>query len=173
MHGPDETDLSDLERALAAMQPTAGTFSRDQVMFQAGQSALHRRRRWFWPGATAVMTGVAACLGLALLTRTAPTPVVEYVYVDRPVTAPPSLAESPLPPPAPETVAAEAMPVPPSESYWHLHEMFVRLGSAPLPQSTALGTTPDRLPAVMPTTSVRDWRRAAPLASSPLDSGVN
>src|SRR5271169_137423 len=102
MPGPDEQPLSDLERSLAGLQPATAGFDRDRLMFQAGRAAA-TRRRWRWPAATGLMTAVAACLGLLLVLRPEPAPVVRIVYVERP---------APEVQPAPETPAPPS-PVPP------------------------------------------------------------
>ena len=149
--------------------PAADTFSRDQVMFQAGRTAARARRRWLWPGATLAMTALAACLGLTLLVRPAPESVVEYVYVDRPVSAPPSAPELPMPA---AVMSAEPVAMAPS-SYRHLQEMFVRFGIDPSPGPAALAAAPGSGPSSAPTTSAWDWRPGSPLAASLFDSGVN
>src|SRR4051812_19659855 len=106
MHRPDDESLNELTQALAGLPPAPIGF-RDRLMFEAGRADARPRRRWLWPGATALTMGVAACLGVALALQPAPTPVTHTVYVERrlpePVREPPALPES-----APATLASSS-----------------------------------------------------------------
>src|ERR1700681_727736 len=77
---PDEKDLSELEQTLAGLRPAPAGFDRDQVMFQAGRAAAHARRGLLWPATAGLMSAVAACLGLFLVLRSDPEPLVRVVY---------------------------------------------------------------------------------------------
>ncbi len=161
----DEHDLSELERALAGLQPAAAPFDRDRLMFQAGRTAAERPRRWLWPATAGLTTSVAACLGLVLLLQPAPVPVVQIVYVDRPV--PPTTPDKPAPPtppaPAPSTGVLAA------SSYWLQQQALERRGfdvsAEPIGAAGAIAPGPG--PASGAAVSVWDWR------SSLFNAGVD
>ncbi|MBM4092251.1 MAG: hypothetical protein FJ276_22910 [Planctomycetes bacterium] len=94
-----QDDLNALEAALAALTPRSDGLNRDRLMFLAGQASAAERnggsaggvesgtrlRHWSLPAAFVAMTGVAACLLVALVAR--PPLVVERV-VERIVEVP-------------------------------------------------------------------------------------
>jgi hypothetical protein len=131
-----EQDLTRLERALAGLQPASARFDRDRLMFQAG-GTVGRARRWLWPTATGVMTGIAACLAVIVAVRPDPAPNVHIVYVERPAADTPAKQESPLASPGAGSVRE---PVPPpalvaGHSYRELHELAMRHGVEAIPAS--------------------------------------
>jgi hypothetical protein len=72
-------DVRAVEAALRDLTLPAAEIDRDRLMFEAGQAAAPRP--WGWLLATAISTTVAVGLGLALLSRAAPTPARRYLEV--------------------------------------------------------------------------------------------
>ncbi len=72
-------ELSELEAVLRDLAPRPAQLDRDAVLFRAGQSA--GRRGWFWPAATAISTGTALVLAIALACRPGPAVVERVVYL--------------------------------------------------------------------------------------------
>lgn len=131
-----ETELTDLEMALAALQPAPTALNRDSLMFEAGRaSAPAERARWGWPLATLVATGMAACLALFIVLRGSPAEQIRYVIVSAPeVKKPAPERESPIADPpifytAPLPIARDA----PEHSAWRLQEIALRYGVDALP----------------------------------------
>ncbi|HKI38206.1 MAG TPA: hypothetical protein VKA46_40505 [Gemmataceae bacterium] len=127
-----DPDLTAVERALAAMAPSAGAFDRDALMFAAGQRSA--RRGWGWPCAAGGSTLAALALGALLLFRPAPQPAERVVFVPGPpqrVEITPTPADAPAAP----DVAAPAVPVsPPAQpNYLTLRQQVERWGDAGLP----------------------------------------
>src|SRR5712691_4085152 len=69
-HDPENRPL---EEALKSLQPLAGAFDRDRLMYRAGQASAPRRG-WTWPA-----------LAFALVLQPVPQPVERVVYVEVPV----------------------------------------------------------------------------------------
>jgi hypothetical protein len=121
-----DPDLSAVERALAGLTPSAGTFDRDALLFAAGQRSVRRGRAW--PGIAVVSTRAAAGLAAVLVFRPAPAPVEHTVYVE----VPPKPRDDPAPP------AAEAPPESsprPQTDYLTLRRQVERWGDAALPSA--------------------------------------
>jgi hypothetical protein len=84
--------LAALEESLAALVPVPGRIERDQLLFRAGQAS--RTRGGLWPlietlTSMALLTVVAAALGMTLVLRAVPVPVERIVYVAVPQTTAP------------------------------------------------------------------------------------
>lgn len=133
-----EKDLTDLERALAALSPAPPTFNRDALLFRAGQAAVPPRR--LWPFVSLATSGVALCLAVLLSIRPGPEVVVRYVKVPAADVAPAAPAPIPLPPPTPpsvettETGVLTVLPWLPSKSgYWQMQQQALRFGVESLP----------------------------------------
>lgn len=91
-HDPEMTDL---EHALSALQPTKGRLDRDRLMFEAGRrSAIAPSRpRWAWPAVAASLAAVVLGQTVALGRRPEPRVVDRLVYIPRPAVAPVDVAE--------------------------------------------------------------------------------
>jgi len=80
-------ELQAIEAALLRLRPDTGQLDRDQLLFLAGQASARAANisvahtTWWWPAATAGMTGIAAFLLAALLLRPDPPLVERVVYV--------------------------------------------------------------------------------------------
>ncbi|HEX5273559.1 MAG TPA: hypothetical protein VFW33_23850 [Gemmataceae bacterium] len=125
-----DPELNAVERALAALTPSAGTFDRDALMFAAGRRSV--RRGWAWPTAAAGSSLAAAVLAAVLLFRPAPAPEVRFIV--REVERPPAAA--PVPPETPAAPAEESPPSPPirpGTDYLTLRQQVERWGDAALP----------------------------------------
>lgn len=89
-------DLKAVEAELNALSPRSDTFSRDLLMFRAGQLSPRKeddrhatpRRSWLWPTGFASMTATAAALLIMLVMRPEAT-VIEKVQIVRVPVAPP------------------------------------------------------------------------------------
>jgi hypothetical protein len=65
-HSPE--DLNELERRLAAWQPSAEALDADAVLFAAGRASVQPgRTRFVWPALSALLTALAIVLGLWLV----------------------------------------------------------------------------------------------------------
>jgi hypothetical protein len=121
-----DPDLSAVERALAGLRPSAGTFDRDALLFAAGRRSV--RRGWAWPGVAVASTLAAAVLAAVLTFRPAPPRVEHTVYVE----VPQQLHEDPAPP-AIETPPASSPR--PQTDYLTLRRQVERWGDAALPSA--------------------------------------
>lgn len=168
---PDEPELSDLEAALARLQPSPAGLDRDRLLFESGRAAGRGRR--LWPAATGVMTAIAASLAAILLLRADPAPVVRVVTVERPVPIePPALLPAPLPPepaPSPGAAPADSVAGPAAASeFGRLQEFVTRFGIEDLPEPMV----PDALPRTGATPAVSSaWQSHSRPAPSWLSEG--
>jgi hypothetical protein len=141
-------DLNDLASALGQFRPTSAV-NRDRLMFEAGRASMPTG--WKWPLAAGVSLTIALCLGLGLLLRPTPQPIIQTVYVPVPTLAPVA-PPPPQPPPEPgETTPAVAQPIWPDMPYYRLQEQLSRWGLdavPPPPHTEALGR-PQTMEALM------------------------
>ncbi|MHC4716096.1 MAG: hypothetical protein ACYS5V_03945 [Planctomycetota bacterium] len=84
----------ELERTLAACNPSATCIDRDRLLYQAGRAA-GRRHRWIWQGAAAAATVV---LAVSLAVRPEPREIERIVLV--PVESPGAVSVADLDPEA-------------------------------------------------------------------------
>jgi hypothetical protein len=168
MPEPDAKDLNELERALAGLLPSAAGLDRDRLMFQAGRTA-RGPGRWRWPAATGAMTAVAAGLGLMLLLRADPEPVI--VVHNAPViqSAVPAAnqsapADAPAPPRAADNVQA-------AQSVWRLQETALRHGPDALPEPGPSGAPAPATAAAAEVLTAGAGRFRSTLDSSLLNAG--
>ena len=66
-HDPENKPL---EEALKSLQPLAGAFDRDRLMYRAGQASAPRRS-WAWPALASVLALTSAGLTFALVLQPA------------------------------------------------------------------------------------------------------
>ena len=88
-HDPENKPL---EEALKSLQPLAGAFDRDRLMYRAGQASAPRRG-WAWPALASVLALTSAGLAFALVLQPVPQSVERVIYVEVP--AAPEEAVSP------------------------------------------------------------------------------
>ncbi len=146
MSGPDEKELNDLEKLLAALPPRPATLHRDHLLFRAGQ--LSMRRSWAWPLTAIVMSFTTVSLVLVQALSPAPEPVVRVVMVTvpqpAPVAQPDDSSQSPALLPVLESSA-------PAMSYWRLEQQALRFGVESLPSSLSTGEeSPQAYPIAKP-----------------------
>ncbi len=170
-------DLSEFERDLVSVKPQPGRLSRGRLMFLAGQASVRpekgratRRKRWYWPASTAVMTVVSAALVLIVVYRPVivhtaqPHVVREVVYVDRATQPPAPAAQSPEPPQSdwtPRLAAETAERV--SGDYLDIRHRVLALGVDALPPLSLEGNLPstsrEMLEDMLPDSSYRRPRQ--------------
>jgi hypothetical protein len=137
-----EKRLSDLERLLAALPPRPMSLDRDHLLFRAGQASM--RRGWMWPLAALMLAVAASWLGLIVVLRPLPEPVIRIVRVEVPV---PALARNESTPREAGPLVAPGYPLdgpPVTLSYWRMQQQALRFGVEGLPQPAAeAGETPE------------------------------
>jgi hypothetical protein len=136
-------NLNDLASALGQLRPVAGV-DRDALMFAAGQASAPTS--WKWPLAAGISSLLALSLGLVLLLRPSPPPVIQFIYVR--VQDPPPIVPPPGPPPSPEptgTVPAALLQSNESDlPYNRLQDQLFRWGLDAMP--ALVHTEPSRHP---------------------------
>jgi hypothetical protein len=135
----NDPDLEALEGSLRRLAPRPAGVHRDRLMFRAGQAAASGR--WPWPLATVLSSVLAAVLGVALLTRPAPSTIerVRYVVVPATEPEPPSPTDEPAPEPEIDRIRdGRRGPLP---RYRRMQEQILYWGHDGLPEPPAT-TTP-------------------------------
>jgi hypothetical protein len=130
-----DPNLSAVERVLAGLTPSAGTFDRDALMFAAGRRSV--RRGWAWPATAAGATAAAAVLAAVLLFGPGPKPEerVVVVEVERQPAPAPDRPNDPAVPVEQAPAAPPASPVRPDTDYLTLRQQVERWGDAGLPSA--------------------------------------
>jgi hypothetical protein len=163
----NEKSLSELERSLAELTPSAAGLDRDRLMYAAGKAAATPRLRYAWPAASGALTALAASLALVLIMR--PAPEIRIVHV--PVQVVPAVPEPEDIDAPPAAVPEPARPISPF-SYWRLQESAVQHG-LDAPPDPPVDAAPPRTSSPGQPVSAWDWRTRSPFIASLIETGGN
>lgn len=141
---PLNSDLADVEAALAGLRPARSALDRDRLMYLAGQAAGYRRaRRAVWIGAgTSLAATLAACvLGVALFRQLG----LERGH---------QTANAPVPPPGQSSPWSWAANPPESldggASYLELRQLVLTRGVEAMPEVAPSTATKNPAPTLTP-----------------------
>lgn len=114
-------DLNDLERRLAAWQPSAAGLDADRMLFAAGRaSAARAPSRLVWPAVSACLALATVFLGARWTAERAERLALAEELRHRPT------ASVPTPPPRPTAVEPETTEPPPADSYLAVRRRWER-----------------------------------------------